>query len=65
MWSSLHEVLGSDVDNVAANGRGGVYGQGLVLVDCESVQFPLVDGTLINSVGNRSVDQLTTKKSLL
>ena len=59
MRPSLHDVLGSDVDDVAPNGAGRVEGQCLVLLHREHVQFALVDGSLINSVRDGGVDQLT------
>ena len=48
------QVLRSDVDDVTADGLGGVEGQGEVLVDLEDTQLAqhsrLVDGALINRV---------------
>ena len=56
------QVLWSDVDDVAANGLGRVQGECEVLVDLEDTQLAkhsgLVDGTLINRVGFRLVDEL-------
>lgn len=57
--ASVHDVLGSDVDDVAADRAGRVEGQSLVLLDGEHIQLALVDGSLINSVGHRGVDKLT------
>ncbi len=57
MGSTVHHVLGANVDNVAANGAGGVEGQSLVLTDGEGVQLSFVDGSLVDGVGNRGVDQ--------
>ena len=58
MGDSLHDVGRPDVDDVAANGAGRVEGQSLVLLDGEVVQLAFIHGTLIHSIGNRSVDQL-------
>ena len=49
MWFSIHDVLGPDVDNAAANGAGRVEGKSLVLVDSEGVQLSFVDSSFINS----------------
>ena len=54
----IHDVLGANVDDVAADGGGRVEGQGLVLVDGEGVQLALVDGSLVNGARHRRVDQL-------
>lgn len=58
MRPTLHHVLGADVDDVTANGAGRVEGQGLVLINGEGVQLALVHGSLIDSVRDRSIDQL-------
>ena len=55
---SLHDVLGSNVDDVASDGACRVEGQCLVLLHCEHVQLSLIDGSLVHSVGDRRVDQL-------
>ena len=55
---SLHDVLGSNIDDVTSDGASRVEGQCLVLLHCEHIQLALVDGSLINSVGDRGVDQL-------
>ena len=59
---SLHDVLGSDVDDIASDGAGRVEGQCLVLLHCEHIQLALVDGSLVNSVGDRGVDQLAVSE---
>ena len=46
--SALHDVLGANVDDVAADGRGRVESKRLVLVDGEGVQLALVDGSLVH-----------------
>lgn len=55
---AVDQVLGTDVDDVATDGRGGVEHQRLVLVDGVHVQLLLVDGTLVNGIGHGRVDQL-------
>ncbi len=62
MGRALHDIGGSNVDDVAANGAGGVEGQGLVLLDGEHVQLALVNGSLINRIGHRSVDEFAGGK---
>ena len=61
MRPSLHDVLGSDIDDVTSNGASRVEGQCLVLLHCEHIQLALVDGSLINGVGDRGVDQLAVR----
>ena len=56
--ATLHNVLRTNVDNVATNGGGRVEGKGLVLLYPEHIQFCLVDSSLIHSVGHGGVDQL-------
>ena len=53
------EVLGADVDNVAANGLGRVEGQREVLMDLVDAEFAFVDGALIYGAWLRLVDHLT------
>ena len=62
MRSSIHNVLCSNVDDVTADGAGGVEGQGLVLLDGEDVEFALVNGPLVDGVGHRGINQLTAQK---
>ena len=54
MGFARSEVLGSNVDNVAADGLGGVQGQSEVLMDLEDTQLAehcgLVDGAFIDRV---------------
>ena len=60
MRFGVHDILWSNVNDVAANGGGGIEGKGLVLVNGEGVELSLVDCPLIHCVLYRGVDQLAT-----
>ena len=62
MWPAVHDVLSSDVDDVATDGAGRVESQRLVLLDSEHVQLALVDGPLVNRVGHGGIDQLAANE---
>lgn len=65
MRPAIHDILSTNVDNVAANGASRVEGQCLVLLDGEHVQLALVDGSLIHSAGNGGVDQLAGEEGYI
>ena len=46
----VHDILWSNVDDVAANRGSGIEGKGLVLVNGEGVELSLVDCPLIHCV---------------
>ena len=60
MRFSVHDILWSNVNDVAANGGGGIEGEGLVLVNGEGIELSLVDCPLVHCVLYRGVDQLAT-----
>ena len=62
MGSSLNEINRSNIHNTATDGRGRIDGKRLVLMYSKSVEFPLVDSSLINRTSNRSIDQFTKRK---
>ena len=62
MRPSIHDVLSTNVDDVATDGAGRVQCQGLILLNGEHIQLPFVDGSLINGVGHRGVDQFANKR---
>ena len=50
--TTIHDVLSTDVDDVAANGTGRIESQRLILMNRESVELALVHCSLVNSVGD-------------
>ena len=60
MRFSIHDILWSNVNDVAANGGGRIEGEGLVLVNGEGIELSLVDCPLVHCVLYRGVDQLAT-----
>ena len=60
MRFSVHDILWSNVNDVAANGGGRIEGEGLVLVNGEGIELSLVDCPLVHCVLNRGVNQLAT-----
>ncbi len=57
MGPAIHDVLSTNVDDVAADSTGRVQGQGLVLLNREDVELALVHGSLVDGVGHRGIDQ--------
>ena len=57
MGPAVHDVLGSDVDDAATNSTARVEGQCLIFLDGEHIQLSLVDGSFIDGVGDRGIDQ--------
>ena len=58
MGSSGNDVLGVNVDDVAADSTGRVEHEGVVLRDLDGVGGLLVDGALVNGLGDGVVDEL-------
>jgi len=63
MGSSGNDVLGVNVDDVAADGTGRVEHEGVVLRDLDRVGGLLVDGALVNGLGDGVVDELAEENS--
>ena len=61
MRSTFHYVLGTNVDDVTPNWWCRVKGQGLIFMNCESVQFPFVDSSFIHSTRHRCIDEFAKK----
>ena len=61
---SGHDVLGVNVNDVAADGTGRVEHEGVVLRDLHGVGGLLVDGTLVNGLGDSVVDELAEKDTV-
>lgn len=61
MGLSLGEVVGVDVDDVAADGLGGVEGEGEVLPLRVGGQALLVDGALVDGLRDGQVDELAAE----
>jgi len=58
VWSAGVQVVGADVDDVAADGLGGVECQRQVLVDLIDVQFAAVQRSLVDRPRLRTVHHL-------
>ena len=61
---AVNQILGTDVDDVTTDGRGGVEHKCLILMDGVHVQLLLVDGTLVNCVLDGRVDQLAVRQGV-
>lgn len=65
MLASIHDILGSNVDDAASDSLGRVNGDVVVLNDLEVGQLVLdVQDTLIDSIWHRVVDELAKKKTI-
>jgi hypothetical protein len=62
--SSGNNVLGVNVDDIATNSASGVQHEGVVLRDLNWVRGLLVDGALVNGLGDGVVDELAEEDSV-
>lgn len=65
MLASIHDILGSNVDDTASDSLGRVNGDVVVLNNLEVGELVLdVQDTLIDGVWHRVVDELAQKKTI-
>lgn len=62
--SSSHNVLSVNVNDVASNGTGRVEHEGVVLRDLDGVGSLLVQGTLVDGLGDGVVDELAEEDTV-
>lgn len=63
--ASIHDILGSNVDDTASDSLGRVDGDVVVLDDLEVGELVLdVQDTLIDGVGHRVVDEFAQKETI-
>lgn len=61
VFSSVDQILTTNVDDVATNGFSRVQNKGLVLTNFVNVKLALVDDTLVDSIGDGVIDQFANK----
>ena len=62
---SLDEIIGANVDNVAANGLGRVDGERVILVDLVDVEALEVESAVVHSVRHGAVDEFVEQHSVV
>jgi hypothetical protein len=65
MGFSFHQILGTNVDDVATNGLGGLNAKGLILSNTESVEILLVEDSLVDRFGDGIVDEFAKDESIV